>query len=89
MDVRAALGEFAPLYAAMNELTLRERRVLELRYGLVGEEVHTLAEIGRTFAVSPERIRQLEDGALRKLATHIESADTSKMVSGIDVRPHR
>ncbi|GAB6064325.1 sigma-70 family RNA polymerase sigma factor [Deferrisoma palaeochoriense] len=51
----------------LQELRPRERRVLELRFGLGGEEPHTLEEIGRMFGVTRERIRQIETNALRKL----------------------
>ena len=45
----------------------RERRVLELRYGLGGEHPRTLDEVGRTFNVTRERIRQIENQSLKKL----------------------
>jgi len=44
------------------------RRVLELRYGLGGECPCTLAQVGRTFNVTRERIRQIENQSLRKLS---------------------
>ena len=44
-----------------------ERRVLELRYGLGGEHPRTLDEVGRTFNVTRERIRQIENQSLKKL----------------------
>jgi RNA polymerase primary sigma factor len=48
-------------------LSERERRVLELRYGLEGEAPRTLDEVGRMFNVTRERIRQIESNSLRKL----------------------
>jgi RNA polymerase primary sigma factor len=51
----------------LTHLTDQERHVLELRFGLEGEERHTLAEIGRMLEVSRERVRQVELKALRKL----------------------
>jgi RNA polymerase primary sigma factor len=45
----------------------RERRVLELRYGLSGDEPSTLEEVGQAFGVTRERIRQIENTTLRKL----------------------
>jgi RNA polymerase primary sigma factor len=48
-------------------LSDQERQVLRLRFGLDGEERHTLAEIGRQLEVSRERVRQVELKALRKL----------------------
>jgi RNA polymerase primary sigma factor len=51
----------------MSYLSDQERQVLNLRFGLEGEERHTLAEIGRMLEVSRERVRQVELKALRKL----------------------
>jgi RNA polymerase primary sigma factor len=48
-------------------LSARERRVLELRYGLDGQHPRTLDEVGRTFNVTRERIRQIENQSLKKL----------------------
>jgi RNA polymerase primary sigma factor len=48
-------------------LTFRERRVLELRYGLNGESPSTLEEVSKVFSVTRERIRQIENSSLRKL----------------------
>jgi RNA polymerase primary sigma factor len=45
----------------------RERRVLELRYGLSGDEPSTLEEVGQAVGVTRERIRQIENTTLRKL----------------------
>ena len=55
------------LREALENLSYRERRVLELRYGLGGEHPRTLLEIGRTFNVTRERIRQIENDSLKKL----------------------
>ncbi len=48
-------------------LTGRERRVLQLRFGLEDGRSRTLEEVGREFGVTRERIRQIEAKALRKL----------------------
>jgi len=55
------------LREALENLSCRERRVLELRYGLGTERPCTLDEVGRTFNVTRERIRQIEHQALKKL----------------------
>ncbi|MCW2949796.1 MAG: sigma-70 family polymerase sigma factor [Thermoleophilia bacterium] len=55
------------LRRVLMSLSQRERRVLELRYGLGGEHPRTLDEVGREFGVTRERIRQIENQALRKL----------------------
>ncbi len=57
----------AALQRILGLLTYRERRVLELRFGLGGEPQQTLEEIGRTFNVTRERIRQIEKRSLSKL----------------------
>ena len=57
----------------LNTLSYRERRVLELRYGLGGEHPRTLDEVGRTFNVTRERIRQIENQSLQKLAALVEA----------------
>jgi RNA polymerase primary sigma factor len=51
----------------LGTLSTRERRVLELRYGLDGQHPQTLDEVGRTFNVTRERIRQIENQCLKKL----------------------
>ena len=52
---------------ALDALPERERQVIELRYGLSGLEPLTLEEVGRTFGVTRERIRQIETNTLKKL----------------------
>jgi Sigma-70, region 4 len=80
---RLDLGFLQRAHAGAAEVTLREetvrkilgtlpsrqRAVLELRYGFNGEHPRTLDEIGRTFNVTRERIRQIENQSLRKLET--------------------
>ena len=53
--------------AVLNSLTGRERRVLQLRFGLEDGRARTLEEVGKEFNVTRERIRQIEAKALRKL----------------------
>jgi RNA polymerase primary sigma factor len=52
---------------ALDALPDRERRVIELRFGLLGEQPRTLEEVGRAFGVTRERIRQIENNTLKKL----------------------
>jgi RNA polymerase primary sigma factor len=61
------------LHQSLATLSHRERRVLELRYGLDGEHPRTLDEVGRTFNVTRERIRQIENQSLKKLRALAES----------------
>jgi RNA polymerase primary sigma factor len=52
---------------ALAGLTPREQRILRMRFGIGGSEDHTLAEVGKVFGVTRERIRQIEAKALEKL----------------------
>jgi RNA polymerase primary sigma factor len=63
----------ATLKRVLSTLSLRERRVLELRYGLNGEHPCTLDEVGRAFNVTRERIRQIENQSLKKLRALADS----------------
>jgi len=51
----------------LSDLTPREERILRMRFGIGGENDHTLEEVGKTFNVTRERIRQIEAKALKKL----------------------
>jgi RNA polymerase primary sigma factor len=51
----------------LDTLTPRERRVLQLRFGLIDDHQRTLEELGKRFGLTRERIRQIEANALRKL----------------------
>ena len=55
------------LREVLDTLTIREKEVLELRFGLFDGSSHTLEEVGKQFKVTRERIRQIEAKALRKL----------------------
>ena len=52
---------------ALASLPERERKVIELRFGLCGTQPCTLEEVGRAFGVTRERIRQIENNTLKKL----------------------
>jgi RNA polymerase primary sigma factor len=54
---------------ALESLPERERRVIELRFGLHGGRPRTLDEVGRSFGVTRERIRQIENSTLKTLAS--------------------
>jgi RNA polymerase primary sigma factor len=54
---------------ALESLPDRDRRVLELRYGLRGEDPHTLEHIGRRLGITRERVRQIEIESLARLAS--------------------
>jgi RNA polymerase primary sigma factor len=61
------------LKKVLSMLSPRERAVLELRYGLDGKPPRTLDEVGRTFNVTRERIRQIENQSLKKLRALADS----------------
>ena len=52
---------------ALDELSEREASIIKLRFGLEGNRSHTLKELGEIFGVTRERIRQIQQKALRKL----------------------
>lgn len=68
--------------ALLDTLTPREREVLRLRYGLEGESDHTLEEIGRSFSLSRERIRQIESKALAKLRAFSQEKELNSYLDG-------
>jgi RNA polymerase primary sigma factor len=51
----------------LNTLTLREEKVIRMRFGIGFDKDHTLEEVGRQFSITRERVRQIEAKALRKL----------------------
>ncbi|MEQ8833351.1 MAG: sigma-70 family RNA polymerase sigma factor [Miltoncostaeaceae bacterium] len=73
-DVVADLMRGRDLGQALDQLTARERKVVELRFGLGGEEPRTLEEVGVRFGVTRERIRQIESRSLAKLQSHRANA---------------
>jgi RNA polymerase primary sigma factor len=75
IDLVARSFELDSLREALEELDERERRVLELRFGLDGtEEARSLEQIGRTLGLTRERVRQIEIHALERLKTRLERA---------------
>ena len=54
----------------VNDLTPREQKILDMRFGLTDGVTHTLEEVGRVFSVTRERIRQIEAKALDRIRQH-------------------
>ncbi|MFA5090366.1 MAG: RNA polymerase sigma factor RpoD/SigA [Candidatus Omnitrophota bacterium] len=61
----------------MGMMTGREREVLDMRFGLKNNAVHTLAEVAGKLGVSRERVRQIEEQALKKLRKFVQQQDIS------------
>jgi RNA polymerase primary sigma factor len=74
-DVAAENFRVSAVTHSLAGLTFRERRVVELRYGLDGQTPATLDEVGEIFKVTRERIRQIEKRCLKKLSESPELQD--------------
>ncbi len=66
---------------ALQFLSYREREIIRLRYGLSDGYTYTLSEVGKIFSVTRERIRQIENDALRKLQ---QPSCANKLASFVD-----
>jgi len=72
------LGE--KLEEALKTLTLREEKVLRLRFGLGDGQPRTLEEVGQIFNITRERVRQIESKALRKLRHPLRMGELSELI---------
>lgn len=63
----------------LGNLTDREYRILDARFGLSGNDPKTLEEVGVEFGVTRERIRQLQNSALKKLRTSLKKKDKTAL----------
>ncbi len=59
----------------MGLMTDREKEILDMRFGLADKHPHTLAEVARKLGVSRERVRQIEETALRKLKKFVQEQE--------------
>jgi len=62
--------------SVLKTLTPREEKVIKMRFGLEDGSEHTLEEVGQSFAVTRERIRQIQEQALKQLRKRMEERDT-------------
>lgn len=69
----------AQMQTMLARLTPRERRIIQLRYGLGGYQEHTLSEIGKKVAISHETARQIETRALRKLKKMLQGDQNASL----------
>ncbi len=67
-------------------LNYREREILRLRYGLVDGYSYTLEEVGRIFAVTRERVRQIESKAVRKLQQPYRSRSLANFLDSVPIQ---
>jgi RNA polymerase primary sigma factor len=61
------------LNEVLDHLSYRDRRIVELRFGLDGDQPQTLDQVAKLFGLTRERTRQIEEAALRKLSTLAEA----------------
>jgi RNA polymerase primary sigma factor len=92
-DMIEDLSEISPLDRALSAdlrqrtrsalacLTPREARIIRLRFGVGGGRQHTLDEVGRMFALTRERIRQIESKALAKLRRHSPARELKSLIA--------
>ena len=73
--------------AVLRTLTPREEKVIKMRFGVGDGSEHTLEEVGQNFAVTRERIRQIEAKALRKLRHPSRSRKLKAFLEGTHVAP--
>ena len=76
-------SEGVHLSQVLRTLTPREERVIKMRFGLEDGSEHTLEEVGQSFQVTRERIRQIEAKALRKLRHPSRSRKLKAFVDGV------
>ena len=89
--------DYDPLYEAnletlkerlemvMNDLSCREREIVRLRYGLADGYNYTLEEVGKIFAVTRERVRQIESKAVRKLQQPYRLQALAGFLDGVEL----
>ncbi len=59
----------------LEKMSHREKKILDMRFGLADGRIHTLAEVAKKFGISRERVRQIEEGALKKLRKFIKQQE--------------
>jgi RNA polymerase primary sigma factor len=64
----------------LGSLSYRDRKIVDYRFGLYGREVKTLDEVGRTFNITKERVRQIEANALEKIRANPNAKNLREMV---------
>jgi RNA polymerase primary sigma factor len=73
-----AKGVGGMLKSMVKNLTTREANILRARFGLEGGRIKTLDEVGDDFGITRERVRQIQNIALRKLRVMVENLEKAK-----------
>ena len=60
------------IHEILHDLSEKERKIIELRYGIIDGVQHTLEEVGKEFGVTRERIRQIESKVHEKMRSNIK-----------------
>ena len=81
VDAVSEIMQKEELDQVLSTLTHRERKIIELRFGLKGEQPRTLEEVGQRFGLTRERIRQIEAKTLAKLTSY---RDTERLRGFLD-----
>ena len=76
----------AAILDAMGTLTFREREILSLRFGIRDGEEHTLEEVGLIFRIQRERVRQIQNRAIRKMQHPANAYRIRRAAAGVEDR---
>jgi len=63
----------------LEKMSNREREILDMRFGIINGKTHTLAEIAKKFGISRERVRQIEEQALKKLRKFVKEQEEKEL----------
>jgi RNA polymerase primary sigma factor len=88
VDTKSTLHEESLFFVALqqlirqvlNKLSIREKKIIELRFGLDGEGPYTLEETGNALGITRERVRQIQNSALGKLKQFKLSEDLKEFL---------
>ena len=86
VDFATVEGLKEAIHHVLATLAPREARVLRMRFGIEMNTDHTLEEVGNIFNVTRERIRQIEEKALRKLRHPSRSATLTQFIENFNVK---
>ena len=82
-DQMVKQGDNELLHEVLETLNDRERKILSMRFGLEGDSPKTLEEVGEHYGLTRERIRQIQEEALRRMRTRMRERDTISVEEGV------